>query len=156
MLRNKDKKLLLELLKNGRLSFSKLGRICKMTRQSVFSRIKTLKNKGIIKNFTVNLDEKKLGLNLKAYILVETEPLRINREKAWNLLKALPQISQVHQLFGRYSFLIEVVVRNIDELSEIVRKVHRIEVVRRTETMIVFKTEKYRPQHPLEGVLSGK
>ena len=46
MLGKKDKKLLLELLKNGRLSFSKLGRICKMTRQSVFSRIKTLKNEG--------------------------------------------------------------------------------------------------------------
>jgi Lrp/AsnC family transcriptional regulator for asnA, asnC and gidA len=154
MLSEKDKKLLRELIKNGRMSFSDLGRSCHMSRQSVFSKIKTLKRKGIIKNFTVNLNEKKLGLNLRAYILVETEPLRLHGEKALNMLRALSQVSQVHHLFGRYSFLIEVVVKDVNELSEIVKKVHGLEVVRRTETMIVFRTEKYRPQHPIEGILS--
>jgi DNA-binding Lrp family transcriptional regulator len=153
MIENKDKKILGELLKNGRISFSDLGRKCHMTRQSVFSRIKSLQHKGIIKNFTVNLNEKKLGLNLKAYILLESEPLKEAKGDSLNSLKSLSQISEIHVLFGRYSFLIEVFLKDIDELKEIVKKIREIECVRRTETMIVYNTEKYMPQHPIEGAL---
>jgi DNA-binding Lrp family transcriptional regulator len=153
MIENKDRKILGELLKNGRISFSDLGRKCHMTRQSVFSRIKSLEHKGIIKNFTVNLNEKKLGLNLKAYVLVESGPFRESKNNPFNSLKSLPQISEIHNLFGRYSFLIEVFVKDIDELKEIVKKIREIEHVRRTETMIVYNTEKYMPQHPIEGIL---
>jgi Lrp/AsnC family leucine-responsive transcriptional regulator len=154
MIENKDKKILGELLKNGRISFSDLGRKCHMTRQSVFSRIKSLEHKGIIKNFTVNLNEKRLGLNLKAYILVESGPFKESKNNPINSLKSLPQISEIHHLFGRYSFLVEVLVKDIDELKGIVKKIREIEYVRRTETMIVYNTEKYMPQHPIEGALN--
>jgi DNA-binding Lrp family transcriptional regulator len=153
MIENKDKKILGELVKNGRISFSDLGRKCHMTRQSVFSRIKSLEHKGVIKNFTVNLNEKKLGLNLKAYILVETEPLRAFEKDTISSLRNLPQISGIHNLFGRYGFLMEVLVRDIDELKETVHKIHESEFVRRTETMIVCSSEKYVPQHPIEAAL---
>jgi DNA-binding Lrp family transcriptional regulator len=153
MLNEKDKKILRELLKDGRISFADLGRRCHMTRQSVFSRIKSLKNRGIIKNFTTNISKKKIGLNITAYILIDSEPLRdFKREELQSLIN-LPQISEIHHIYGRYGFIMEVYAKDMDELSGIIKKIHEFKYVRRTETLIVYCTEKYMPQHPVEGIL---
>jgi len=154
MIDKKDKKVLVELLRDGRKSFADLARTCRMTRQSIFSRIKSLRHNGIIKNFTVTLDQQKLGLNLKAYILLSARPSEEAREKASKILSQFPQVSQINRLFGRFDFLIEVLVKDINELSDIIGKIYKLEVVTRTETMIVYKNIKYDVQHPFENVLS--
>lgn len=153
MIEEKDKKILKELIKNGRKSFADLARACRMTRQSVFSRIKSLKRRGIIENFTVNLNQQKLDLNLRAYVLISAEPSKESRERASKVLRLFPEFSQIHRLFGRFDFLIEVLVRDINELSRIVGKIHELEMVNRTETMIVHRRIKYNPQHPIENSL---
>jgi Lrp/AsnC family transcriptional regulator for asnA, asnC and gidA len=153
MIDKKDKKILVELLKDGRKSFADLAKSCKMTRQSIFSRIKSLRRKGVIRNFTVNLDNQKLGLSLKAYILISAEPLQRFREKAIKTLMQLPQISQIHILFGRFDLLVEVMVRDINDLSQLLAKIHELEMIDKTETMIVYKNIKYDIQHPIENVL---
>ena len=154
MIDAKDKKILVELLKYGRKPFAKLARSCKMTRQSIFSRTKSLKRKGVIKNFTVNLNQQKLGLNLKAYILVSADPSETFRKEAIKTLIQFPQFSQVHRLFGRFDFLIEVLAKDINELSDIMGKIHKLEMINKTETMIVNENLKYNVQHPLENALS--
>jgi len=153
MIDKKDKKILVELLKDGRKSFVNLARSCRMTRQSIFSRIKSLKRKGIIKNFTVNLNQRKLGLNLKVYIIISAIPSEELREKAIKVLVKFPQFSQIHKLFGRFDLLIEALVKDIDELSSIVAKIHKLEMVEKTETMIVYQNVKYNVQHPFESAL---
>lgn len=153
MIDKKDKKLLTELLKDGRESFSGLAKSCRMTRQSIFSRVKSLKRRGVIRNFTVNLDHQKIGLNIKAYILISAEPLGKFRDKAMKILMQFPQISQIHILFGRFDFLVEVAVKDIDELSSLLGKIHELEMVNKTETMIVYKNIKYDIQHPIENAL---
>jgi len=153
MIDKKDKKLLVELLKDGRKSFSDLSRSCRMTRQSIFSRVKSLRRKGVIRNFTANVDQQKLGLSIKAYILISADPLGKFREKAIRVLTQLPQVSQIHILFGRFDFLLEVVVKDINELSNLLGKIHELEVINKTETMIVYKNIKYNIQHPIENAL---
>jgi Lrp/AsnC family transcriptional regulator for asnA, asnC and gidA len=154
MIDKKDKKILVELLNDGRKSFADLAKSCKMTRQSIFSRIKSLRRKGVIKNFTVNLDNQKLGLNIKAYILISAEPLQRFREKAIKTLMQIPQISQIHILFGRFDLLVEVMVRDINDLSQLLAKIHELEMIDKTETMIVYKNIKYDLQHPVENALA--
>ena len=154
MIDKKDKKILIELLKDSRMSFADLARACKMTRQSIFSRIKSLRRKGIIKNFTVNLDQQKLGLNIRAYILISADPLGKFREKATKALMQLPQISQIHILFGRFDFLLEVLIKDMNELSQLLSKIHELEMINKTETMIVYKNVKYDIQHPIENALA--
>ena len=154
MIDKRDKKILVELLKDGRESFADLAKKCKMTRQSIFSRIKSLKRKGIIKNFTVNLDQQKLGLNIRAYILISADPLGKFRERATKTLMQLPQVSQIHVLFGRFDFLVEVLVKDINELSSLLSKIHEIEMINKTETMIVYENIKYNIQNPIENALA--
>jgi DNA-binding Lrp family transcriptional regulator len=85
--------------------------------------------------------------------LLSAKPSEESREKAIKILSQFPQISQIHRLFGRFDFLIEVLVKDINELSEIIGKIHRLEVINKTETMIVYKNIKYDVQHPFENVL---
>ena len=152
MLDEKDKKVLRELVKDGRISFADLGRKCHMTRQSVFSRIKSLKHRGIIRNFTVNLDKKKLGLNIIAYVLIDTELKALKSKEIESLVK-LPEVSEIHHIFGRYSIILEVNAKNMNDLSDLIRKIHEYPYIRRTETLIAHTTRKYMPQHPTIGIL---
>ncbi len=152
MVNEKDKKILLELIKNGRISFADLGRKVHMTRQSVYSRIKSLQHRGIIRNFTVNLDKKKLGLNIIAYILIDTELKILKSKEMTNLIK-LPQVSEIHSVLGRYALILEVRAKDMKELSDLIEKIHEFPYIRRTETLIVHITKKFMPQHPVRGIL---
>jgi len=152
MINEKDKKILRELIKNGRISFADLGRKIHMTRQSVYSRIKSLQHRGIIRNFTVNVDKKKLGLNIIAYILIDTE-LKILKSKQMESLIKLPQISEIHSVFGRHAIILEVRAKDMNELSRLIEKIHEFPYIRRTETLIVHTTKKFMPQHPAMGIL---
>jgi len=152
MINEKDKKILRELLKNGRISFADLGRKVHMTRQSVYSRMKSLQHKGIIRNFTVNVDKKKLGLNIIAYILMDAELKALKSKQIEDLIK-LPQITEVHHIFGRHSIILEVRAKDMDELSGLIKRIHEFPYIRRTETLIAHTTRKFMPQHPAIGVL---
>ena len=153
-LKPKDKQLLLELLKDGRQNFSKLGRTCHMSRQAVFSRVKSLKNQGVIKNFTVNINPEKVDIKLKSYILMTIEPRTQSRQKINTFLKRCKQVSQVHYLFGTHDILIEVLVKDRVELSQLVKQLQKFDHVKKTVTLIVYDTIKDCQSHPLERILT--
>jgi len=152
MLNEKDKKILKELIINGRISYADLGRKVHMTRQSVYSRIKSLQHRGIISGFTVNVDKKKLGLNIIAYILMDAE-LKAFKSKEIESLIQLPQITEIHHIFGRHNIILEVRAKDMNELSDLIKKIHEFPYIRKTETLIVHTTRKYKPQHAVEGIL---
>jgi len=154
MMNEKDRKLLLELMKESRMSLSDLARHCGMSRQGVFARIRSLRSQGIIRNFTVNIDPRKLGLAVKAYLLIEAEPVKEFRDEADEIVKKYPQVTQIHHLFGRFDVLLEVVARDTEELTNLVAKIHELKMVRKTETMIVYRTVKSEQEHPIENVLT--
>ena len=62
MIVEKDKKILKELKKNSRNTTKQISSILKIPRVTVHDRIKKMKEKGIIKKFTVSIDYKKIGL----------------------------------------------------------------------------------------------
>jgi len=152
-LKSKDKQLLLELIKNGRQNFSKLGRTCHMSRQAVFGRIKSLKSKNIIKNFSVNLNHEKVGIELRSYILMTIEPRNQARQKINAFLKKCKKVSQAYYLFGSHDILMEILVRNKEELSQLVKQFQTFDHVKKTVTLIVYDTIKDNQSHPLERVL---
>jgi len=56
------------------------------------------------------------------------------------LLKALPGISEVYSVSGNYDLVAIVRVATNDELADLVtKKMHSIEAIEKTETMLAFK-----------------
>lgn len=153
MLSKKDKSILLNLLTDGRASYSDIGKNVGMTRQTVYSRIKSLKRKGIIEKFSTELDKKALGLKLKAYVFIKASPEKELRKKLSEKIKRIPQISQASYLYGRSDVLLEFIVKDIDELTQILKDMRDMDSVERTETLIVYETIKNNPEDPLKEVL---
>ena len=149
-----DRKLLLDLLMDGRAPYAELGKKYGLSRQAIYNRIQSLKKRGVIKGFTVEVNPRSLGLNLRAYILIVAEPSREVREESEKLLRKYPQISAIHLLLGRFDVLLDVLVRDIDELKNLLMEIHSLKMVRKTETFIVYQSVKDYPKHPIEGALA--
>lgn len=151
MFDGKDKLLLRELLKDGRQPITELAKKCGVTRQSVYARIKELKKKGI--KFTIDIDPDVLDLKIKAYILIIAEPQTEFRKETDKIIKTFREISQIHYLLGRFDIIVEVIVRNIDELRDLLRRIQRLPAVKKTETLMVYETTKFDPKDPIRKLV---
>lgn len=152
-MKEKDKKILLELLKNGRESVSRIGHSIGVTRQTVSRRIKELQQKGIIKGFTAELSAREFGLKERAFIIIKAKPESELRRKVEKRIKDMEEVIQFHYLFGRFDALLEVVTESEGRLHRIIEMIHEFEAVEDTETLIVHKPVKNDPKSPFVGKL---
>ncbi|MDH5390330.1 MAG: Lrp/AsnC family transcriptional regulator [Candidatus Bathyarchaeota archaeon] len=67
-----DLKILMELQKDGRMNYAEISRRTGVASSTVYDKITKLKEKGIIKAFTVVLDSKKVGFSVVAFVGIET------------------------------------------------------------------------------------
>jgi DNA-binding Lrp family transcriptional regulator len=151
MIRKKDKILLKELIEDSRLKIVDLAERAGLTRQSVYSKIHNLKKSGV--NFTVDINPEELGLNLKAYMFIQTDP----NSKVWRKLteniKKLREVSQLHCVLGRFDLIAEVVLKDKEQLKEMIKKIQSWHGVKKIETFIVYDTVKFDLKDPFIGVL---
>ena len=152
-MKEKDRKILLELIEDGRESLSDIADKIGIARQTVKRRIEDLKERGIIKNFTVNLSEKRIDLKEKAYVILEAKPSSEQRRKLENKIKSFQEVSQFHYLFGRFDAIIEIKTHSEEKLQYIIESIHDFEVVEDTETLIVHSRVKDDVQEPIKKIL---
>jgi DNA-binding Lrp family transcriptional regulator len=83
-------------------------------------------------------------------ILMNVERTRIN--EVAELLKTLPGISEVYSVSGNYDLVAIVRVATNDELADLVtKKMHSIEAIEKTETMLAFRAYS---RHDLEAMFA--
>ncbi len=150
-MREPEKRLLLELLKDSSLPVSKLAKRVGISRQTASKKIEELKKKGV--SFTVRVDPSRLGLETKAYVFINEDPQEEVRRRNEQVILGIPHVSEFHRVFGRYSAVMVVMVRNPEELREVVERIHELKGVRETETFIVHSTVKNDPDAPLVHLL---
>ena len=152
MLSKAEKKVLTSLLKNARAPLSEIAKENKVTRQTVYRAMKSLEEKGVIEYYTVCVPPDKVGLEFKVYILVSMK--RVQPAKSINAqLAAMEEVSQVHDVLGRYDMILEVFVRDKKELRNVLDKLQDIPEIKSTETLFIFETIKYEPREPVWRVL---
>src|SRR5437870_12146523 len=101
-----DWKLLRELQKDARLSYSELGRRVGLSTPAAAERVRRLEDAGIITGYRAQIDPAKVGLSLLALI-----QLRCDSGKC--LLKTssaeqFPEILEIHKLSGSHCSLLKV------------------------------------------------
>lgn len=150
----RERHILRELIRNGEKSKAALAEELDMTRQGIFYKIKQLKKKGIIKNETLEVNTEKIGLGLRAFILVKTQARSEEEKELEKNLRQRKDVAGLHLLFGDYELLVEIFVKNREELSEFVDHLQEFDdAVIRTKTLIVYNTLKSNHQHPIENIL---
>jgi len=154
-MRDIDRRILLQLLKDGRQPAVEIAKKLGVTRQTVSKKIELFMKDGTINTFTVKLDPEKFGFTIKAYILLREEPrveLRMKNEK---IIKKIPQVAEFYRIFGRYSAVLELLAKDEKELARLVKRIHRLKGVMETETLIVHTTLKNDPESPFVQLLSS-
>lgn len=158
MLSHKDeleKKIVLQLLEDGRRPTIHIAKNIGVTRQTVAKKLEQLQTSGFISSFAPRLNHEQLGLAIQAYVFMREDPNSKIRSKNEETIKGFQQVAEFHRLFGKYDSLIKVLVENNEKLKEFVENLHSLEGVRETETFIVHSTIKDRPEDPLKKSLTA-
>ncbi|MEM1535602.1 MAG: Lrp/AsnC family transcriptional regulator [Candidatus Pacearchaeota archaeon] len=140
----KDEKILELLKENSKLTTSQISKKTAIPVTTVHNRIKKLEKLGIIKNYTLNIDFKKLGYDIVAFILVTvtyTLPSgeKIKQEQVAQAIKKIGA-EEVYIVTGGTDIIAKVRAKNIDDLNDFVtKKLRSIEGVDKTQTMIVLQ-----------------
>ena len=140
----KDIRILTLLKENSRLTTKEMSKRLDIPQTTIHNRIKRLKKSGVIKRFTVELDRKKVGKGLVAYILGTVSyrtkrGTKINQYKVAQLIERLPEVEEVSIVTGDIDLIIKVALKDVDELNDfVIFKLRDIERVEKTKTSVVL------------------
>lgn len=151
---NTDKAILRELQKDASISNLDLSKKVGLSPSACLARTKHLVGTGVIKNFATIVDEKKLGMETLAFVLVNLTPL--NRETIHSFLEninSLPQVQECYTLTGSHDFLLKVVAKDMESYRDfIIDSLMQDSAVSRVETSMVMKIEKRTVYVPIDEV----
>ena len=142
----KDLEILKLLKDNSRLTSRQISKKTRIPITTIHNRIKKLEENGIIKNFTLNLDYKKLGQPILAYILINinyTLPTggKISQEDIAKKIRVLSNVEEVNMVTGGMDMMLKSRFANIEELYDfIITKLRTIDGIDKTQTLIVLKS----------------
>ena len=136
-----DLEILRCLRENSRINASIIGERVAMSVSAVIERIKKLDSSGLIREYTVLLDPKRIGYDILAFISVSLEHPKYNEifEKAVNDNR---HIIECHYITGDFDFLLKVMTESMDGLTESLNSIKSIRGVSLTRTLIVLSTSK--------------
>ncbi len=133
-----DLKILEELSNDASISVPRLSRKININASVVYSRIKRLIKRGLIKKFTVIINDEALGLNVKALTGINMDSKL--RDNVLTELFKIPEVREVSEVTGRFDVLVTMNARSLDEMHQLIsEKVGRIEGVQKTETFIEMR-----------------
>jgi Lrp/AsnC family transcriptional regulator for asnA, asnC and gidA len=110
---------------------------------------------GIIKKFTICVDNDLLGYDHLAFINLKIEKGR-TEETTRNLME-IDEILEIHEIYDKFDLLIKIRSKNLDNLRDIiVNKILSINYVKETELMTVLRTRKEEQMISLQKEMSEK
>ena len=94
-----DVQLLEALQRNARSTFAELGAVVGLKAPAVHDRVKRLEQKGHIRGYSAQLDGKRLGLELVAFVSCYTTR-DCNYDEFTKSLSGMPEVCEVHSVAG--------------------------------------------------------
>lgn len=137
-----DMKLLYELTLDGSISVPALSKKLGINSSVLYSRIKRLVKKRLIKKFTVEIDDSLLGIGVKASVGINRDPKF--KEAIHKKFLETPEVVSISEVTGRFDIMIKIYAKNLEALHAVViEKIGKIEGIQNTETFVELqKTDK--------------
>ncbi len=137
-----DMKLLFELSQNGSISVPNLSKKLGINASVLYSRIKRLLKKKLIKKFTIVIDDSLLGIEVKATVGINRDPKL--KDSIHKQLMETAEVVSISEITGRFDIMIQVLAENLEFLHTVViEKIGKIEGIQSTETFVELqKTDK--------------
>ena len=116
-----DQRILDVLLTDSRISLKQLAEQVGLSSPSVSERLRRLEERGVIRQYTVDLDPAALGYPLQAIVRVRPMPGKLHLVQ--KLIEDIPQISECDKVTGEDCFIARLYVQSIDQLDQILDRV---------------------------------
>lgn len=130
-----DRAIVAALQRNGRDSFSEIGKTIGLSATSVAERVRRLEQAGVIQGYQVRLSAQKLGHPVTAFILArpngpDARFVKVAGER--------PEILACYRVTGEFSFIAQAIVRDVGHLEELLNYLEPASV--HIVTLVVLST----------------
>ena len=131
-------KLLFELTQDGSISVPTLSKKLGINASVLYSRIKRLMKKKLIKKFTIDIDESLLGIGVKASVGINRDPKL--KDQIHAKFMETSEVASISEVTGRFDIIIEVYAKNLEALHTVViEKIGKIEVFKIQKPLSNYK-----------------
>lgn len=147
-----DKRIIAALQEDARMPIAAVAERAALSATPVSRRVKRLEDDGVIAGYAPLLDPRKLGFELEAYVLIN---LKSHSDKTIarfeTLIREHPYIVSCHAVTGDMDYILRVIARDVEHLSQITLKnLVRMEGVRDVKSIIALEAIKESRAPPLE------
>ena len=130
-----DLQILSMLEENARVSVKSIAERTFLSSTAIATRSEKLERSGYIEGYTVRVNPRAFGMNIKAFINLEVEP--VQKADFYPYIRSCPNVVQCNCVTGDYAMLIEVVFKTTAELDHFINELQHFG---KTKTQIVFST----------------
>ena len=114
-----DRKILSELQKDASRSLDDIAKQIGASKTPVWNRIKKLREAGVIKRTTVELDAEALGFEACFFVLIRTSEHESDwQDRFLTALQNRPEVLEAHRLAGEIDYILKVIVPNARAYDE--------------------------------------
>ena len=136
--------ILTALQENARVSLSRIGDQVGLSAPAVAERIRKMEEAGVIKGYHARIDPEAVGRSISAFIHLTTDSRNYTAVKS--LAADRHEITSCHHISGDASFIIRVLVEDLQALESIVES---LSAFGKTQTSIVLSTSVEKTELPL-------
>jgi Lrp/AsnC family transcriptional regulator, leucine-responsive regulatory protein len=141
-----DRRLLVELDADARLSTAELARRVALSPPAVADRVRRLERAGVITGYHAEIEPRALGYGIAAIVRVRPTPRQLHRIP--ELARATPEVVECYRITGDDCFLMKLHLRSIDDLEPVL---DRFVMFGQTTTSIIQSTPVSRRALPYDA-----
>ncbi|MBD3405984.1 MAG: winged helix-turn-helix transcriptional regulator [Candidatus Lokiarchaeota archaeon] len=140
----KDLQIIALLQENARYSTKEMYQKSGIPQTTIYNRIKRLRERGVITRFTIELDRKKMGRGLLAYIMCTvsyrtSKGKKIDQYQVAELIRQFSEVEEVSIVTGETDLIVRVALKDVEALNEfVISKLRDIDGIEKTKTSVVL------------------
>lgn len=131
-----DRRILANLLSNGRVSIANLSRNVGLSRTAVAERINRLERSGVIKGYTAQISLDNRRKNALCYLLITCE--KGQKDSVIDSLKEIPEIKMTSIVGGSYDIISLIEAPDLHQLHYLCSEVESIIGIKEIKNTIVL------------------
>ena len=139
-----DKEIIDIIQNDSSISNIELSKKIGLSASACLGRTKRFKELGIIKQYAVIIDEKKVGLEIVAFTYVNLSPHNRNTANTFLLkVKETPRILECYNITGNWDYLLKIISHDIVSYRDfVIDSLLEFPGINKIETNIVLSTDK--------------
>lgn len=132
-----DRQILELLREDARRTISDIAERVSLSPAPVKRRIDRLEHAGVVKGYTVVLDESKVGPSLEAFVELRMHGNR-DTDQLMQLAETMPEVREAYAMAGDPDVLLRIRVQDVVHLQRAVNHLRRSGMVTGTKTLMIL------------------